>query len=988
MSANERSDSSSEKKCPKNKAGRKPGRFDKRRMWMGIVAGVFLLSGVGLLVLGGLAMVGREGGKPAKVHARYVPPEEREASDLSDGSDLSDPSGSWPSVVAKRVGGADGSAKGGKAFPADAKRMSDEELAKYVNLHRARKESLVKRSISTNDLREAQREFEVARGVLDELRLKYGTRRIELELPRSPVTVHEEPEIVKKPGLLSLDRRYEAAAVIQENPRSAEMVVFGQGQGGRSSSKQFFATEVDVNVVKSSPVLSRVVDELGLDKRWGVGKDEAVERLAENVETQKLKGDGMLEIIAKDRDAELSKEIAKTVTQAYRDQRAELENEWATREFKALGQALREAEDRVEEKRKVLNSIVETKAIPYLSRESVFGGSSFGCEEEVARSASMSYDNLNCEKVQMESQIETLDNYSDEQLIEFAAGLNLPENTVNRIKPEYDRGRTELIALKANGLGDRHPRVVAQKEIIEDYRKQLDEGVAKLREVLRAQLELTKVRLARMAALREGRENPELIAEHRRRQAERRVLVEQIKRQRRSVPWERRVAGALDMMAEVSAAKEPFSTFSLHVGDASFRIASAALSRGERPDPERIRPEEFYNAFDYGDPAPGTGTGEPVGCRIGQCRHPVLPGRNLVRIAVRVGAAGRGSGQALRLTVLLDNSGSMEREDRRAALGEAMRRLASLLGADDVVSVIGFARTPRLLADRMDGEAAKRKLPEIVAQTPAHGGTNLEAALDLARDVARRSFDPRAQNRIVLLTDGAANLGNADPEALARRIEALRRHGVAFDAAGFGVAGMNDAMLERLTRRGNGRYYVVDGASDAGPEFAAKLAGAFRPAAENVKVQVRFNPRRVARYRLIGFEKHRMKKEDFRNDAVDAAELAAEECGVALYQVELRPEGAGGIGGVAVRFRDAAGGEMVERHWAIAGGQDAPAFDLAEPAMQLAGLAVLLADDLRGGPLAPLTDWRGLAPVVAGVKSAFPGDARVGELAGMIERVR
>lgn len=443
---------------------------------------------------------------------------------------------------------------------------------------------------------------------------------------------------------------------------------------------------------------------------------------------------------------------------------------------------------------------------------------------------------------------------------------------------------------------------------------------------------------------------------------------------------------AIDLMAEVAVADEPFSTFSLHVSDASFRVAAAAFARGERPAAETVRPEEFYNAFDYGDPAPTAD--EPVACTLEQCRHPLLPSRNLVRIAVRTAAAGRGAGQPLRLTVLLDCSGSMERDDRRAAVLAAAGELAGLLGDADLVSVVGFARQPRLLGDRLGGAAARDGLARLVAQTPAEGGTNLEAALALAGEIAQRQFDAAAQNRVVLLTDGAANLGNADPEVLAARIEGLRQRGIAFDAAGFGTAGLNDAMLERLTRDGNGRYYVVDRVEDAGPGFAARLAGAFRPAAENVKVQVRFNPGRVAAYRLIGFEEHRLAKEDFRNDAVDAAEMAAEEAGVALYQVELLPGGEGELGEVSVRFRDAAAGQMVERCWTVAHEPAAPAFDQAAPPLQLAGLAALAADALCAGPLAPLTDWGELAPVVARVRAAFAGSARVAELGEMIGKLR
>lgn len=447
----------------------------------------------------------------------------------------------------------------------------------------------------------------------------------------------------------------------------------------------------------------------------------------------------------------------------------------------------------------------------------------------------------------------------------------------------------------------------------------------------------------------------------------------------------RRPEQPLGPMAEVLAEEEPFSTFSLHVSDASFRVAAAALQRGEVPDPEGIRPEEFYNAFDYGDPAPAVD--EPVACVVEQAVHPVLPQRNLLRIAVRTGASGRSQVVPLNLTLLLDQSGSMEREDRAEGVARAVAQLGRLLQAGDKVTVAGFSRRPRLLADRLDGEDAGQ-LSEIVRQAPAEGGTNLEEALRLGEELARRQFVPGAQNRAVLFTDGAANLGNADPARLQRRVEVLRQHGIAFDAAGFGADGLNDRLLERLTRDGNGRYYVVDGPEEAHEGFAAKLAGAFRPAAENVKVQVVFNPRRVGRYQLIGFEEHRLRREDFRDDAVDAAEMAAEEAGVALYQIEARPEGEGEIGEVRVRFRDAASGQMVERSWTIPYEGSVAAFDRAPESVQLAGLAVLAAAKLRGAPMAGMIDFNEMAPVVARVGAHYEGAKAVEALKRMIEALR
>jgi secreted protein with Ig-like and vWFA domain/tetratricopeptide (TPR) repeat protein len=436
---------------------------------------------------------------------------------------------------------------------------------------------------------------------------------------------------------------------------------------------------------------------------------------------------------------------------------------------------------------------------------------------------------------------------------------------------------------------------------------------------------------------------------------------------------------------EISASGEAFSTFSLHVSDASFKVAKAAMDRGERPDPESVRPEEFYNAFDYGDPTPAPG--EPVACAIEQAAHPILPQRNLVRIAMRTGAAGRAASQPLNLTVLLDHSGSMEREDRHEGLNQAIVQLASLLKAGDTITVAGFSRTPRLMADRLPGERAK-ELIDIVRNTPSEGGTNLEEALKLGGDLALRQKNPAAQNRIVLLTDGAANLGNAKPEDLAERIRALRQQGISFDAAGLGAGGVNDRMLETLTRDGNGRYYLIDQPSDADANFAKQLAGAFRPAAENVKVQVHFNPARVGRYKLIGFEKHRLKTEDFRNDKVDAAELAAEEAGVALYQVETLPQGTGEIGEASVRFKDTSTGQMVEQTWTIPYDEKAAAFDQAMPSMQLASLAALTAEKLRGGPLAEATDFQSLTPQVAKVRAHYATSKKVGDLIEMIGKLK
>jgi hypothetical protein len=437
---------------------------------------------------------------------------------------------------------------------------------------------------------------------------------------------------------------------------------------------------------------------------------------------------------------------------------------------------------------------------------------------------------------------------------------------------------------------------------------------------------------------------------------------------------------------ETRADRDPLSTFALHVGDVSFRLAQTALAQGQKPDPERIRPEEFYNSFDYGDPAPLNG--EPVGCRIEQSIHPVLQGHDFVRIAVKVPATGRSAGQPLRLTVLLDTSGSMKRDDRVASVRRAMEVLSSLLGPADTVTLIGFSRQPRLLVEAVPGNQAAQ-LAKIVAQTPAEGGTNLEEALKLGTELALRHFAAGAQNRIVLMTDGAANLGDADPARLAGLIANLREKKIAFDACGVGAPGLDDEVLEALTRKGDGRYYLLNSPDDADAGFARQLAGAFRPAAENVKVQVHFNPARVGGYRLIGFEQHRLKAEDFHNDKVDgAAELAAEAEAVALYQVEVLPQGEGEIGEVSVRFLDPAADTMVERKWTIFHDDRAPAFNHASASMRLAGASALLAEKLRGGAMADAIQLGDLAPVVDALRGEYRTNVRVQDFVTMFAQAR
>ena len=378
---------------------------------------------------------------------------------------------------------------------------------------------------------------------------------------------------------------------------------------------------------------------------------------------------------------------------------------------------------------------------------------------------------------------------------------------------------------------------------------------------------------------------------------------------------------------------------------------------------------------------------ERVACQLEQSIHPFLQQRNLLRVSMRTAAAGRSSDTPLRLTFLLDNSGSMERIDRQQTVRRAFALLAQQLKPIDQVTLISFARQPRLLADRVSGAQAAQ-LVKLIDTLPSEGGTNISTALQLAFEKAKEQQLDNAQNRIILLTDGAVNLGNANPDSLSTMVTTMRDAGIAFDAAGISAEGLNDEILEALTRKGDGRYYLLDSVESADDGFAKQIAGALRPAAKNVKIQVQFNPKRVGRYKLLGFEKHRLKKEDFRNDKVDAAEMAAAEAGVAMYQFQAKPDGTGDVGSVSVRFRDLSTGRMIEHCWPIPYEPNALRSSESTPSLRVATSAAMFAAKLRGGPLGGTVDLKTLSNLVAGLPEAEQNKNQVKQLRLMIQQAR
>jgi secreted protein with Ig-like and vWFA domain len=329
----------------------------------------------------------------------------------------------------------------------------------------------------------------------------------------------------------------------------------------------------------------------------------------------------------------------------------------------------------------------------------------------------------------------------------------------------------------------------------------------------------------------------------------------------------------------------------------------------------------------------------------------------------------------------------MERADRVRIIQESLRVLAAQLKPSDRLSVVAFARTARLVVDGVPGNQAGA-VAEQVGQLTPQGGTNLEDAMNLAYATAARHFLSGGVNRVVLLTDGAANLGDVNPASLKRAVELRRQQGIALDCFGIGWEGYNDDLLEELSRNGDGRYGFVNTPEAASTEFAAQLAGALKVAASDVKVQVEFNPARVTSWRQIGYAKHQLKKEQFRDNTVDAAELAAAEAGNALYVVEVNPNGEGPLATVRVRFKVPGTLDYKEMEWPVRyAGASAP-LEKASPGMKLAVTAAGFSEWLASSPYAAEINCDQLLRQLSGVPEAFGADARAKKLEWMIRQAK
>ena len=172
----------------------------------------------------------------------------------------------------------------------------------------------------------------------------------------------------------------------------------------------------------------------------------------------------------------------------------------------------------------------------------------------------------------------------------------------------------------------------------------------------------------------------------------------------------------------------------------------------------------------------------------------------------------------------------------------------------------------------------------------AGGSTNGAEGIKLAYAKAREGFVDGGINRVLLATDGDFNVGLSSFDDLKSMVERERNSGVSLTTLGFGSGNYNEHLMEQLANVGNGNYAYIDTAKEANKVLVQEMAGTLATIAKDVKIQVEFNPRMVAEYRLIGYENRSLRREDFNNDRVDAGEIGAGHTVTALYEIALAGE--------------------------------------------------------------------------------------------------
>lgn len=346
--------------------------------------------------------------------------------------------------------------------------------------------------------------------------------------------------------------------------------------------------------------------------------------------------------------------------------------------------------------------------------------------------------------------------------------------------------------------------------------------------------------------------------------------------------WNTEGYNLIDENELVDVTNEPLSTFSIDVDTASYSNIRRFINDGRLPPKDAVRIEEMINYFRYDYPGPSDDHPFSVNTEIAGC--PWNPSHNLVLIGLQGRKAPIIEAPPNNLVFLLDVSGSMDSPDKLPLLKTAFKMLVEQMREVDRVAIVVYAGAAGLVLPSTPGDK-KAEILEALGGLQAGGSTAGGAGIQLAYQIAKDSFIPNGNNRVILATDGDFNVGVSSDAELVRMIEQKRESGIFLTVLGFGAGNLKDSKMEQLADKGNGQYAYIDTAQEARKMLVSELGGTLFTIAKDVKIQVEFNPARIRGYRLIGYENRMLRSEDFNDDKKDAGELGSGHSVTALYEI-------------------------------------------------------------------------------------------------------
>jgi len=346
------------------------------------------------------------------------------------------------------------------------------------------------------------------------------------------------------------------------------------------------------------------------------------------------------------------------------------------------------------------------------------------------------------------------------------------------------------------------------------------------------------------------------------------------------------VYGELDLRGFLPTRVDPRRTFAVDVDTAGYSNVRRILRGGNLPPIDAVRLEELVNYFRYQDSPERAG--DPFGVTIELADCPWEPQHRLARVGISTQAIPKGYRQSANLVFLLDVSGSMNSADKLPLLKQSMHMLCQNLNNRDSVAIVVYAGAAGLVLPSTSAANTDAILSSL-EELQAGGSTAGAAGIQLAYAQAREHFIPAGINRVILATDGDFNVGISDRSELIELIQREAESGVSLTTLGFGTGNLKDATLEQLADKGNGNYGYIDSIAEARKVLVEELGATLETVAQDVKIQVTFDPERVVAHRLLGYENRMLAHADFEDDAKDAGEIGAGHGVTALF--ELVPVG-------------------------------------------------------------------------------------------------